>query len=485
MTQPNIILIAIDTLRAHNLGSHGYQRQTSPCLDKHAALGTRFSRAYPGAIPTQPSFTAMLTGTSPIVNNVVSHVLWKNAEEAAKEQSDNVLPDTTWTDRMPKITPEVKLVGELMQAGGYSAYAVDNIVKMRSHFGRGWDEYVYSSEASGEDKRFAVRADDINFHAFPLLERIKDERFFMFLHYWDPHAPYEPPAEYQHFMSEAKSEAAMRRDLVIDGLDLSLEDFIYIAKVDKDRVSGDTSREVMANLLTELEARYDGEIAYVDNRLGRLFEHLDKLGLGENTVVIVTSDHGESFGNHNTLGHSGLHETVTHIPLWFRGPGIPSGKVIDGLARQVDIVPTILDLAQVQPEIPYELSGKSLVPLMKGQADSVHGVVSCAECSRQKTRSLHWDKWKFIRSLQDGHRVDHMPARELYDLEADPQETCNLVDRHPDVAGEMEQRLEDYVREECQKVGRTEDVVLTTPLTTDLSAYDDPSKFAFRLNPAH
>ena len=193
MEQPNIILIAIDTLHAGNLGCHGYRRKTSPRLDAHAAGGVRFSRAYPAAIPTQPSFTSMLTGTSPIVNNVVSHVLWKYAEEAAKYQSSNVLPDATWTDRMPKITPGVKLVGELMQAGGYTTYAVDNLVKMRSHFGRGWDQYVYSSEASGEDKRFAVTADDINFHTFPLLERIKGERFFLFLHYWDPHAPYEPP----------------------------------------------------------------------------------------------------------------------------------------------------------------------------------------------------------------------------------------------------------------------------------------------------
>ena len=481
---PNIILIAIDTLRAHNVGAYGYGLKTSPCLDAHAAGGVRFSRTYPSAIPTQPSFTSLLTGTSPIVNNVVSHVLWKNAEAAAKVQSDNILPDATWTDRMPKITPEVKLVGELMQAGGFKTYAVDNLVKMRSHFERGWDEYVYSSEASGEDKRFAVTADDVNFHAFPLLERIKENPFFLFLHYWDPHAPYEPPAEYQHFMREAKSQDAMRRDLMINGRDLSWEDFIYISKVDKSRVSADTSMDVMAELMVELEARYDGEIAYVDNRLGRLFEHLGKLGLDKNTVVIVTSDHGESFGSHNTLGHSGLHETVTHIPLWFHGPGIPSGKVIDSLTRQVDIVPTILDLGQVRSEIPYEFSGKSLVPLMEGTANSVTDVVSCAECSRQKTRSIHWDKWKFIRSLQDhGHRVDRMPDRELYDLEADPLETCNLIDRHPDVAEEMEEKLASYIQEECRKVGRAEDVVLTTPLTSDLSAYDDPSKFAFQLSP--
>lgn len=485
MARPNIILIVIDTLRARNVGSHGYQRKTSPCLDAHAACGVRFSRAYPSAIPTQPSFTAMLSGTNPAVNNVVSHVLWKNADEAAKVQSDNVLPDETWKERMPTITPEVKLVGELMQAGGYKTYAVDNLVKMRSYFGLGWDEYVYSSEASGEDKRFAVRADDINFHAFPLLDRIKEERFFLFLHYWDPHAPYEPPAEYQHFMREAKSEAAMRRDLMIGGLDLSWEDFIYISKVDKSRVSADTSMDVMAELMIELEARYDGEIAYVDNRLGRLFEHLRRLGLDKNTVVVVTSDHGESFGSHNTLGHSGLHETVIHVPLWFHGPGIPSGRVIDSLTRHVDIVPTLLDLAHVQPEIPYDLSGRSLLPLMEGASGGVTDVVCCAECSRQKTRSIRWNKWKFIRSLQDGPRVDRMPDRELYDLEADPVETCNLVDRHPDVAAEMEKKLEAYIREECRKVGRAEDVVITTPLTSDLSAYDDPSRFSFQLGPAY
>jgi len=275
----------------------------------------------------------------------------------------------------------------------------------------------------------------------------------------------------------------MRRDLVIDGHDLAWEDFIYIAKVDKNRVSADTSMDDIAGLMVELEARYDGEIAYVDDRLGRLFAHLGTLGIDTNTVVIVTGDHGESFGAHNTLGHSGLHETVTHVPLWFRGPGIPSGIVVDVRTQQANIVPTILDLAHVQPDLPYDLSGTSLVLLMAGKDSRVAEVVSCAECSRQKTRSLYWRHWKFIRSLQDGARADGLPTRELYDLETDPLETNNLVDCRGDMAGEMEDKLDTHIREECEKVGRAEDVVLTTPLTSDLSACDDPSKFAFQLPP--
>jgi len=479
--RPNIILIAIDTLRASSMSCYGHNRPTSPVLDAHAAGGTRFSSAYPEAIPTQPSYTAMLSGTSPIVNNVVSHVLWKVAEDAAKDQSLNVLPGETWRDKMPKITPGVKLIGELMQGGGYKTYAVDNLVKMRSHFDRGYDEYVYSSEASGEDKRFAVTADDINYHAFPLLSRIKDETFFAFFHYWDPHAPYEPPEEFQNFMRETKDQTTMRRELVFDGADLSWEDFIFIAKAEKGSVSDESSAEEKVALLAELEARYDGEIAYIDNRLGRLFDHMRDLGLDKNTVVIVTADHGESFGNHNTIGHGGLHEPVIHVPLWFHGPGIPAGKTIDGFVRQADIVPTILDLAGVTPDLPYEFSGESLIPAMRGKANVTTEVVCCVECGGQKTRSIRMGKWKYIRAYQGIPRRDRLPERELYDLEADPKELDNLVEKHPDIADMMDDKLNEFIKQECGKVGRAEDVLISTPLPEDLKALEDPSKYAFSL----
>jgi len=485
MDRPNIILIVIDTLKAHNLSSYGYHRRTSPFLDAHAAGGTHFKRAYAEVIPTQPSFTSILTGSNPIVNNVVSHVLWKNAEMAAREQSDNVLPGEAWRDRMPKITPQVKMVGEMFQAGGYKTYAVDNLVKMRSHFDRGWDEYIYSSEASGEDKRFAVVADDINFHAFPLLSRIKNDPFFLFLHYWDPHAPYEPPSEFQQFVKELKDQQSMRKEMVIKGMDLSKEDFIYIAKVDKDVFSSDSSQqeeqEKMARVLKELEARYDGEIAYVDDRLNKLFKNMNKLGLDKNTIVVITSDHGESFGSHNTLGHAGLHESIVHVPLWFHGPGIPAGKAVDSLVRHVDIVPTILDFAGIKPDIPYELSGRNLGPIIDGKSDDRLDAVYCTECGRQKTRSIRTYTWKFICSIQEKERADHMPVRELYNMEKDPYEERNVIEQYPEKAAELEQRLFKWVENECRRYGRAEDVLRTTPLPDDLKAYDDPSKFVFNL----
>jgi len=454
MNNPNVVLIIVDTLRARNLSCYGYHRQTSPVLDNHAKDGTRFKNAFAEVIPTQPSFTSILTGTNPILNNVVSHVLWKNAEMAAREQSSNILLNETLRDKMPRITPQVKMAGELFQAGGYKTYAVDNLVKMRPHFGRGWDEYVYSSEASGEDRRFAVTADDINFHTFPLLSRIRNERFFLFLHYWEPHAPYEPPPEFQQFVKEVKDRQAMRQDLLIKGRDLSRDDFIYITKVDRDTVSRSSQSDLA---------------------------HLNKLGLDHNTIVVITADHGESFGSHNTLGHAGLHETTVHVPLWFRGPGIPAGKVVDGFARHVDIVPTILDFAGVKPDIPYELSGRSLRPEINGKTDGGIDAVYCAECGQQKTRSVRTRTWKFITSIQEEIRADHMPVQELYNLEKDPDEENNLISEYPGVAKELEEKMFRWVEAECRKYGRAKDVMVTTPLPDDLKALEDPSRFAFSL----
>ena len=129
MGEMNFIIIAVDTLRAISMGCYGYALNTTPVLDEYAKEGTRFNWAFTESPPTQPAFTAILTGTNPIVNNVVSHILLKDCISG-------------WKEKAPPITPGIKMLAELMREKNYKTYAVDNLTMMRSHFDRGYDEYI-------------------------------------------------------------------------------------------------------------------------------------------------------------------------------------------------------------------------------------------------------------------------------------------------------------------------------------------------------
>ncbi|NQS89326.1 sulfatase [Patescibacteria group bacterium] len=450
--KPNVMLVVIDTLRAQSMSCYRYSLKTSPAMDKYAQEGTRFNWTFSESPPTQPGFTAILTGTNPIVNNIVSHFLFKDCING-------------WREKAPQITRGVKMLPQLMRENGYKTYAVDNLITMRHHFYWGYDEYLYSSVVKGKDRSIRVTADDINGNLLPLLKRIKNENFFLFVHYWDPHGPYVPPEKFQKFMTTKKTEEEMLKEMVFQGKDLSWEDFVR-------------SESEKENL--EVRAKYDGEIAYVDDRLDQVFKLMQKLGLDKNTVVIIISDHGESFGIHNTMGHAGLHDTVIRVPLIFHGSGIPVGKVINALARQVDVVPTVLDFTGIDFKEPYPLSGMSLKPLIMGETSETVEAIYAAECTQQKTRAIRTKKWKFIKAMEDESRVDGLPSKELYDLENDPWEEKNLVKQKPDVAQDLEKKMDAWVKEECQKVGRERDIMLITPRGVNKEQYKDPSQYDFQ-----
>lgn len=308
---PNIILISIDTLRADHLSCYGYGRETSPCIDSLAESGIMFTHCQAQAPHTTPAHASMLTGLSVIAHgagyyNGVDHGL----------------------------DPDLPTIPSMLKGNGYVNLAMVNSVVINPDYGfsRGFDYFSWDPNGQG---RAGITVDEY-------LDWIDDNRgnpapVFAFLHFYDVHIPYDPPSPYDELFTDNGSQGVT--GWVTDTLSGTL-------------LNPDDSDHLM-NL-------YDGEIVWVDSQLKRLFDGLRERDLHERTIIILVSDHGEEFLEHGGWGHShALWQEMLHVPLIISGPGIPRG-VVDSLpCGQFDILPTIAELAGIEPE--FTIEGVSLV----------------------------------------------------------------------------------------------------------------------------
>ncbi len=393
--RPNFLLIGIDTLRADHLGCYGYVRNTSPNLDRLARKGVVFKKAFAPAIPTHPGWTSILTGAHPLRHKILTH-----------------MGDV-------QLSKDIPMVQEVLRKHGYETGAVDNMFlkygAFYDWFTRGFKEYMHPGAIPAPEAGLKVQADAVNRMALEWLSKWleKPDRrpFFLFLHYWDPHAPYKPPEPYDSMFWKL------------------------------DRPDEETEKEFRDYVVSQ----YDGEIAYADAKVGELLEFLESRNLLDETMIIVVSDHGEDLREHTDVwGHKGLFDNVTRVPLIISYPSeLPENKVVEALVQHVDIAPTILEAAGVEP--PPTVYGRSLKPLIQGEVESIYSEVILMENSQEKARALRTERWKLIVSL--GKDFEGRPAGwlRLYNLEKDPGETINLALHEAELSGELKERLEKVV----------------------------------------
>jgi choline-sulfatase len=396
----NVLVVTIDTLRADHLGCYGYRRPTSPRIDALAKEGTLFETAYCPMPTTGPSHASLFTSLYPR-----RHGMLKNG----------------W-----KLAEDLPTLAESLKQHGYRTGAVVSSFVLDPCFGmaRGFDDYDSSFEAEratmgreimweGEavNGGFDQRADATTLKAARWLEERQDERFFLWVHYFDPHSPYEPPEPHA-------------RD--------------YLA-------------EVQAPGLQETVARYDGEIRFVDEELGKLLDRLDSLGLRSRTLVVLTADHGEGLGQHNWM-HHGLHlyEEAVRIPLAFRLPGVvAAGRRVEALAEMIDVAPTILDLVDLPREPRF--GGQSLVPALLGESTSERLAFlerRRYELEGEEAEAVKGDKFGVRYRSYKYHWAPDEGTEQLFDLSADPTELHNLAARLPSLAASLQERIRSWRREE-------------------------------------
>lgn len=406
----NVLLISIDTVRADHLGCYGYGRDTSPNIDSLARRGVLFTNATSQAPWTLVSHMSAFTSLLPSYHKV--------------ESINDIL------------SPAIPVLAELLRDAGWETAGIVNDGQMQAHWGfaRGfnlWEE----RKAMTPDGRIALegRAGPITDRTITWVEEHvtgKDSAkpFFLFIHYFDAHDPYAPPPPYDTMFAPAD-------DIPLDGEQTG--ELLQVLRWTKEPLSD-------SRLLPKLISLYDGEIRYNDYHIGRLFDTLDRLGLRDDTLVIVFSDHGEEFREHGSFLHGGtLYEEVIRVPLIISLPGrVPEGVRAAQPARLIDILPTIFRLCGV--ETPPHAQGQSLMPLE-------FNVARFADIPmKSETKALlEGTVLKTIRLCDLKYIYSPIGlCEELYDLRNDPREERNL-------AGET-RALEEFRREMERWFNRTE-----------------------------
>jgi arylsulfatase A-like enzyme/tetratricopeptide (TPR) repeat protein len=370
----NVLLISLDTVRPDHLGCYGYGLVETPNIDGLAREGVIFTDALASVPLTLPSHTSMLTGLYPL-----SHGVRDNGLYTASGQ--------------------ITTLAEVLRADGYSTGAFIGSFILDSRFGldQGFDVYDDDMEGDRPQGQFEHperTADAVTESACEWL-KTAEEPFFGFVHYYDPHAPYEPPPPYSTS---------------------------YAGRL------------------------YDGEIAYTDRSLGRILELLKERGVYDNTMIIVASDHGEGLGEHEETGHGKLiYDSTIKVALIWRVPG-RSGQASEILTPAeigvpvglVDLFPTVLEL--VGAEAADAVDGRSLLPLMQGEnlpsrfyyMESLHPYLGYRWAP---LRGVRFREWKYILA----------PGPELYKTSNDPGELNNLISVFPETAVELKAQLANLV----------------------------------------
>ncbi|WP_051302005.1 sulfatase family protein [Salibacterium aidingense] len=407
-----IIMVSIDSLRTTRMSSYGYSKPTTPYLDQIASEGTLFKNAYATDIPTEAVHTAIFSGKTGIRTGIVSH--------------GSAL---TWLPRTEDWLPSI------FRQAGFTTGAVDNLYQLKEWFARGFQYYINSSHPN---QRW-IDGETVNQLAFPWLHDHKEEDFFLFLHYWDPHTPYLPPKEYIEPFYDMDNKDPFDPHYTSMKAAYNHTAYPFFKHHHFDLIGHVTDAEYV-------NALYDAEVRYLDEKIKELDEWLDHLGIKEETLLILFGDHGESLTEHDIYwDHCGLYDTTVHVPLIMRWPGyIPAGKKVNGLVQQTDLMPTLLETINniSCPETDC-LDGYSLWPSITGRADGTRDKIFLSECAWQAARGIRTPYYKFIRTYDSG--PFQRPPRELYNLEQDPAETHNIAGTSPSYADQFDQDLSSWV----------------------------------------
>ena len=365
----NVLLITMDTTRADRLGCYGYKRAKTPNLDNLAAKGVEFLNVYCQVPLTTPSHCSILTGTYPLYHQVRNNGTYA-------------------------LSPALVTLAEVLEGKGFATAAFVSSFTVDSRFGLDQGFEVYDdkfAEAQAFKALNSERKAEKTFEAFSRwLGKNQARSFFCWVHFYDPHLPYDPPAPYN---------------------------------------------------VEFADSLYDGEIAYMDQVIGKTIEALREKGLLAKTLVILAGDHGEAFGEKVEAGHGVfIYDGTMKVPLIFYAENhLPAGLVIKSRVRLIDLMPSVLDMLNVP--VNKDVQGTSLLPYIEGKKD---GDLTCYLESYYPPETFGWSElvgiidgdWKFIRA----------PRSELYNLKTDAKEEKDLVSREARTAALLNRKLEEIIK---------------------------------------
>ncbi len=413
--QPNILLFGIDSLLATHMSCYGYYRHTTPHIDRFAEGGTLFEKTYSAHIPTTSAYASMLTGMDTFGTQVV----------ALRHKGG--------------LRSEVTTLPEILREQGYESTCIGFSGNPSS---RGFDNYLdykasWGSWAAGR----SPKAQSLNEVAIPELERLagQNQPFFLFLRHMDPHSPYLPPEPYERMFYHGNECDPSNRSM--DPV-MNFKPFCdYFATW---MPPGITDAEYVI-------AQYDGAIAYMDACIQSIFNTLEAIGILDDTIVILNGDHGETLYDHECwFDHHGLYDVTLHVPLIVRYPHkVPAGRRVVGYNQHKDLVPTILELAEIDSGTSFD--GQSLLPMVNGQITSHESEIYITECTWMRKHGWRTPEWKLIRALEPDFHFK--PEIELYNLISDPDEYENQAEKQPELVELLTKRMNNWISDRESATG--------------------------------
>ncbi|RPJ55653.1 MAG: hypothetical protein EHM23_25540 [Acidobacteria bacterium] len=427
--QANVLLITLDTTRPDYLSCYGSKAAQTPNLDGLAARGARFTQAVVQVPLTLPSHACILTGTYPQTNGIRDNGGFQ-------------------------LDPNVATIADLVGKHGFetAAFVGAAILNRRYGLNRGFGTYADDMHETKRVEKLPgimaeIPAEEVSGRALDWLEAAENKGigqagqkpFFLWLHYYDPHFPYDPP---EPFRTRFRSNP------------------------------------------------YAGELAYTDAQIGRVLEWLRAKKIEDQTLIMVIGDHGESLGEHGEYTHGVfLYDSTVRVPLIIAGPGIPKGHKVDQQVRSIDLVPTVLDFLSISDH--SRSQGESLLPLFTS-GHSVRTTYSYMETLYPRT-SMAWSELRGVRA--GDWKLIVAPKSELYQLASDPQEGRNVIDQHAaetdrlkkrvwEVAGDPKQirplqssPMDDQTRKELESLGYV-NVSRKQEIRLDMSGPDPKDRVA-------
>lgn len=434
------LYIDIDTLRADHLGCYGYHRNTSPNIDAIAAECVRFDNVYASDVPCLPSRTALSTGMFGIRNGVINHggVAADLRPQGADRKFFGKVASNSWASRFY-----------------YAGWDTASISSFPFRHSASWWNHGMMEAMNLMRGMGGERADQVLPGALDWLDRRgSKDNWFLHLHLWDPHTPYNTPDDYGNPFADDPApawhtEEVRQHNWELSGPHSAQEPWGYTP----DEWGTPPPRQPWnADSMESVKGIFDGYdvgIRYADDAVGAVVDKLEALGVLDDTAILISSDHGEAFGELGVYAdHQGADEATCHIPAILRWPGLEP-RAYSGLHYHLDMAATVLDLADIRVPTRW-WSGESVAPALHAGTESGRDALFLSQGAWSCQRGVRWGDHLYLNTRHDGYHA-HWNEHMLFDITDDPHETTDLADSSPDLVATASTMLSEWVTEQ---VGR-------------------------------
>lgn len=426
-----ILYLDLDTTRPDHLGCYGYQRNTSPNIDRIAEDGVLYQNYYCSDAPCLPSRTALMSGMHGIHTGVVGH--GGTTADMRIEGAGRGFADKLRRESLPAV---------LRRSGMHTA-----LVSPFAERHSSWNFYAGFSEMHNTGGGGIESAEEVTPTVLNWIEaNAREDNWYLHVNYWDPHTPYRAPAEFGNPFQDDPLPGWLTPEIVENhrhltgphtAQDVSMYDNLENSKYP--RAPGEIKN--MGDVRRMVDG-YDCGIRYMDNHIGRLFSALDNMGVMDDLAVIISSDHGENMGELGIYGEHGTADHITcRIPMIIRWPGVKAGHSDEGLHYNLDLLPTLADLTDQDPSPLWD--GESFAESLLNGADAGRPYLVLSQCAHVGQRSVRFGPWLYMRTYHDGFHP-YYEREMLFNVEKDFHENENVAGERKDICMEAVYLLSDW-----------------------------------------